>query len=176
MASTTIDLEDLARRIQLLEDQEAIRDLGNAYHALGCERDSKAMAELFTEDAQVDYGEWGLCKGRAEIEHMIWKAIADDAWVPYTKQFIQNFRLVVNPDGKTGTGRRYLFSTVVCQGRSTVCNARFDDEYVKRDGTWLFQTTKVEVYFWTPLEDGWADAVAVGGRLEEARERMHADH
>jgi hypothetical protein len=176
MGDSTIDIEALARRVQLLEDQEAIRDLGHAYHALGCERDYKAMTRLFTEDAEVDYGQWGVCRGHDEIEKMIWKAIADDDWVPYTKQFIQNFRYVVNPDGKTGTGRRYLFSTVVCEGRSTVCNARFDDEYVKRDGKWYFLTTKVEVYFWTPLAEGWADAVKVGGGLEAARERMHADH
>lgn len=174
MGDTMIDLEGLARRVQLLEDQEAIRDLGNAYHALGCERDYKAMAELFAEDAVVDYGQWGVCRGRAEIEKMIWAAIADDDWVPYTKQFLQNFRYVVNPDGATGTGRRYLFSTVVWKGKSTVCNARFDDEYVKRDGKWYFLTTNVEVYFWSPIEDGWADAVAVGGHLEVAEEHMQA--
>jgi hypothetical protein len=174
-SDSTLDIRELARRVQLLEDQEAIQDLGNAYHALGCERDYKAMTELFAPDAVVDYGEWGVCKGHAEIEKMLWKAIADDDWVPFTKQFLQNFRYVVNPDGKTGTGRRYLFSTVVWLGKSTVCTARFDDEYVKRDGRWYFLTTKVEVDFWTPIADGWDNAGSVGGHLSVARDHMHAD-
>ena len=32
-----------------------------------------SMTKLFTEDAEVDYGQWGVCRGHEEIEQMIWK-------------------------------------------------------------------------------------------------------
>ncbi len=167
-----LSLEDLARRVQLLEDQEAVRDLGNAYHALGCERDSKGMAELFAEDAEVDYGQWGLVRGQAAIQEMFWKAIGDDEWVPFTMQFCENHRFELN--GNTGTGRRYIWCCLVHNNESYVCIAHFDDEYVKTGGGWLYQKVKLKVYFWVPLREGWAQAVSVSGHLDEAKSHMQA--
>ena len=172
MADEQLSLESLARRLALLEDQEAIRHLGNAYHALGCERDTEAMAALFTEDAEIDYGQWGgLIKGRPAIQQMFWKAVGDDSWVPFTMQFIQNHRYEL--DGPTGTGRRYIWCCLVHNDESYVCIARFDDEYVKQHGHWYFQKVTGKVYFWVPLREGWAKAVAVADHLQEAESHMH---
>jgi hypothetical protein len=162
---------DLARRVQLLEDQEAIRDLGCAYHALGCERDTDAMAELFAEDAEVDYGQWGLIRGRDAVREMVRKAIADDDWVPFTMQFIQNHRYELTAD--SGTGRRYNWCCLVHNDESYVCIARFDDEYRKTNGRWFFQKVTMKVYFWNPLREGWAEAVKDVGHLAEAQSHMN---
>lgn len=170
MTDGELSLEGLARRVRQLEDQEAIRDLGNAYHALGCERDSKAMAELFADDAEVDYGQWGLIRGRDAIREMFWKAVGDDEWVPFTMQFLQNHRYDLNDSA--GTGRRYIWCCLVHNNESYVCIARFDDEYSKKNGRWYYQRVKMKVYFWSPLREGWAQAVTVADHLAEAEEHM----
>lgn len=147
-------LEALQMRIQVLEDQEAVRDLRHAYHEGANELKPLEMAELFAEDATLDYGDWGTAEGRAAIGDMFRRSIGSEGVVPFTKQFIHNHRFQL--DGDRGTGRSYLVGTPVYNGESFLFELRFDDEYVKRDGRWYFQSVTARVYFMVPLKEGWA--------------------
>ena len=33
--------------------------------------------------------------------------------------------------------------------------ARYDEEYVRVDGHWMFQHLKLTSHFWTPFDEGW---------------------
>jgi hypothetical protein len=61
----TANLEDLERRIQILEDIEAIRRL-KARYADACDRgyDADTIASPFAEDAVWDAGTFGRYEGR----------------------------------------------------------------------------------------------------------------
>ena len=63
-----MSLEDLERRIKVLEDIEEIKKLKRRYCAL-CDNnyDADALADLFTEDAVWDGGIRGRNDGREEI-------------------------------------------------------------------------------------------------------------
>jgi len=63
-----MNVEDLARRLQVLEDIEAIKKLKVRYCAY-CDNnyDADGIAALFTEDAVWDGGSLGKCEGREAI-------------------------------------------------------------------------------------------------------------
>ena len=63
-----MNLEELERRIQVLEDSEAIKKLKARYCAY-CDNnyDADGIASLFTEDAVWDGGDFGKYEGREAI-------------------------------------------------------------------------------------------------------------
>lgn len=154
----------LEARVALLEDIETIRDLRYAYHEGANELRPMEMAELFAEDAVLDYGEWGTANGRSAIADLFRRSIGSEGVVPFTKQFIHNHRVKV--DGLTGTGRSYLLGTPVYNGTSYIFELRFDDEYVKLNGCWYFQSVKATIYFMVPLLEGWAQDELIKMHLE----------
>jgi hypothetical protein len=64
-----MSLEDLERRIRVLEDIETIKKLKARYCALCDEHfDADGLAVLFTEDAVWDRGALGCYRGRKAIQ------------------------------------------------------------------------------------------------------------
>ena len=37
-------------------------------------------------------------------------------------------------------------------------SARYDEEYVRVDGEWLFKHLTLTSHFWTPFDKGWVEA------------------
>ena len=70
------------------------------------------------------------------------------------RQFIHNHVLKVN--GDRATGYAYLEAKPVYNGESYVVAARYNDEYVKRDGRWRFTKMSLTPFFMVPLKEGWA--------------------
>jgi len=70
------------------------------------------------------------------------------------RQFIHNHVLKVN--GDRATGYAYLEAKPVYNGESYVVAARYNDEYVKRDGRWRFTKMSLRPFFMVPLKEGWA--------------------
>jgi len=72
--------------------------------------------------------------------------------------------MVMNPDievnGDTATGSWYLFQacTYAEDNQAIWGSGRYDEEYVRLDGVWMFKHLKLTWFFWTPFEQGWAKA------------------
>lgn len=64
-------LEDVAARLQALEDREAIRDLIARYGPLADTGAAERLAELWTEDGRYAVGGMTEAKGRAAIAALI---------------------------------------------------------------------------------------------------------
>ena len=62
---------DLAARIAILEDREAIRDLIARYGPLADAGDCAGAAALWTEDGVYEVGGFGSYKGRAAIQALL---------------------------------------------------------------------------------------------------------
>ena len=62
-----MNLEDIAQRVQTLEDVEAIKKLKARYCAGADERDEEKFVGCFTEDAVWDGGNFGHFEGKAAI-------------------------------------------------------------------------------------------------------------
>jgi hypothetical protein len=148
-----MSLEDLEKRIRVLEDIEAIKRLKARYCAY-CDDSYNAdgVAGLFTEDGVWETGV-GRNEGREEIR-------------AFFKQLPQSIsfaiHMVLNPiievDGDTAKGSWYLLCpcTRAETGRAIWQAGRYDDEYVRVDGEWKFKNLKVSHYFFrTPFDEGW---------------------
>ncbi len=145
--------DDLEQRIRKLEDIEEIKQLKHRYCA-ACDDsfDADAIASVFTEDAVWDGGDFGKLNGREEIRGFFQDA---DKRMPFAVHNVLNPIIEVN--GDTAKGTWYLFQTCTfAEGNRAIWGAaRYDDEYVRRDGKWMIHRLKVTSHFWTPFEDGW---------------------
>jgi uncharacterized protein (TIGR02246 family) len=150
----TMDLEALARRVQALEDVEAIKRLKARYAAF-CDAgyDADGIAALFAEDAVWDGGLFGRYEGREAIREFF-RGVSSQ--ITFALHYMTN-PIVEVVDGETATGRWYLFQACTfADGNQAIWGgARYDEEYVKRDGEWLFKRLQLISSFWTPYDAGW---------------------
>jgi uncharacterized protein (TIGR02246 family) len=96
-------LDQLTRRLQRLEDQDAIWRLFMTYRDHLDQRDFESYASLFTDDA-VWIGNLGKCVGPEQIEDMLAKTLE-----VFTSDHQRAHHLVLNPvidvDGDSATAR-----------------------------------------------------------------------
>lgn len=147
-------IETLAKRIQILEDIESIKDL-KALYAEICDDNynPKRMADLFTEDAIWDGGKhFGIYHGRDAIVKYF-AGISDK--IVFARHYFVQPRLKV--DGSdAASGRWYMWMVATFAGNKAVFFAGIEDEvYQKVNGKWLFKELKLHSDFITPYEEGW---------------------
>lgn len=148
-----MSLEDLEKRLKVLEDIEEIKRLKARYCAY-CDDNYNAdgIASLFTEDAVWDGGMRGKAEGREGIRSFFIRA-------PQRLSFAVH--MVLNPiievDGDMAKGTWYLFQPCTyAEGDQAVWgSARYDEEYIRINGEWKFKSLKLTSYFWTPFDQGW---------------------
>jgi ketosteroid isomerase-like protein len=156
----TTNTSDLERRIQRLEDIEAIKKL-KARYADACDRnyDVDTLASLFAEDAIWDGGLFGVHNGREEIR-AFFQGVSSD--ITFAMHYMMN--PIIDVDGDEATGEWYLFQTCTFNGDQAIFGAaRYDEQYRRIDGQWLFWRLKLTSFFWTPFEEGWVKRPFVQG-------------
>lgn len=146
-----MSLEELEKRIRVLEDTGAIKRLKSRYAQIIDGASPEEVGKLVTENAVFDYGQLGALKGR--------KAISD-----YFKKYpeIRSFRVhyFSQPDitieGEKACGRWYMW--VPCStgdGRAIWSSGYEDEKYERVNGEWLIAELKLISIFRTPYEEGW---------------------
>ena len=161
-------LQVLEKRMQALEDLEAIKKLKARYGELADERQwakgkedfefiASEIVKLFTEDGVWDGGEaFGICKGRKEI----YEYFRRPAW-KLGLHYLMNPQITIE-DNKAH-GRWYLLLPGTMKDNTAVWMAGFeDDEYLKMNGQWLKSHMKLTLLFLTPYEQGWAKKRMIG--------------
>ncbi len=144
-------IEELAGRIQRLEDIEAIKQL-KARYARACDDNYNAgeLASLFTEDAVWDGRPlFGVYRGRQAIYEHFKKA-----------SLIFAVHYFTSPDitvaGDKAQARWCLWQAATTRDNTPVWLSAFeDDDYVRVDGHWLQSRMKLTVNFFTPYDEGW---------------------
>lgn len=151
------DLPSLAQRVQRLEDIEAIRTLKNLYHLYINDCHFTKIGELFTEDAIVDMGymhpSTEPCRGGSAIAE--WYAtLTGTVGLSQLKQFTHNHTIEIDGDNASGWS---LLEARYGQGTESYnVAAKYEEDYRKVDGRWLFQAVRLKIYFTVPMELGWA--------------------
>jgi ketosteroid isomerase-like protein len=144
---------DLERRVQTLEDIEAIKRLKHRY-ADACDRgyDADTLVPLFAEDAVWDGGLFGRYEGREAIRAFFQGVSAD---IVFAMHYMMN--PIIEVDGDRARGAWYLFqtSTFAAGNRPIWGAARYDEEYVREPDGWKFQRLQLVSSFWTPYDEGW---------------------
>jgi hypothetical protein len=154
-------IQQLEAKVQELYDREAIRDLRYRYHEYVNEAQFSAIPDLFTEDGVLDFAHLGKAHGRAEIAKFFGAlndkpdaGKADRPRITWVKQFIHNH--TIHLIGDHGDGFAYLEAKPIYNGEAFLVAARYDDEYVRRNGEWKFSKMSLVPYFMVPLKEGWA--------------------
>ena len=153
-ADTTARLERLERRLQTLEDAEAIRNLKARYAALCDDHyNPDGIAALFTDDAIWDSPGLGRFEGREAIRAFFQRA---SAIFSFAIHYSLNGHIEI--DGDTAQARWYLFMPcTLAEGDRALWRAGIDHEqYARVGGVWMFRNKRSEPLMNTPFETGWA--------------------
>jgi uncharacterized protein (TIGR02246 family) len=149
-------IERLERRLQVLEDAEAIRNLKARYAAL-CDQqyDADRIAMLFTEDALWDSPGLGRFEGREAIRNFFRGA---SEIFSFAIHYSLNGQIDV--EGDTARARWYLFMPcTIASGNRAMWRASIDHEtYARVNGTWMFLRKRSEPLMNVPFETGWGEA------------------
>jgi len=158
---TTLEdkVKELEAKVAELYDREEIRDLRYRYHECINEAQMAEIPDLFTEDGELDFGHLGKASGREQIKAFFSglgraRSASDSRGLYRVRQFIHNHVLKVS--GDRATGYAYLEAKPVYNGESYVVAARYNDEYLKREGRWRFSKMSLTPFFMVPLKEGWA--------------------
>ena len=157
-------IEELARRVQALEDVESIRRLKARYAELVDSRYAKgapkpddqiapiatAIAALFTTDAVWDGDALGVCTGRDAIRERM-----ATPTLHFSRHYFVNPDIAV--DGDRARGRWELLAPCTSRDDQPMWMAGVEDDLYERvDGTWLHTRMQLAVHFFAPHERGWA--------------------
>ena len=149
-----MSLEELEKRVRVLEDTEAIRNL-KARYAAYCDDsyDADNIADLFTEDAIWESEGIGRFEGREAIREFF-----RGASKIYTFAIHYSLNPHIEVNGHTARARWYLFMPcIVAEGNKAMWRAGIDnEEYVCMNGEWKFTRKTATRLFSTPFEEGWA--------------------
>lgn len=147
----TTDIAALEARLRRLEDIEEIRRLRMRYHDFINQQKFDQIAQLFTDDASLDFGYVAQAKGMAEIHELFVRMPSNLSMI---KQFIHNH--IVDVDGDVATGTSYLDARYAQDGESVMVASRFLETYKRLADGWKISTFQVEIYFSVPINKGWA--------------------
>ncbi|NPC57864.1 nuclear transport factor 2 family protein [Caenimonas soli] len=142
----------LKAQVERFDSIEAIRSLRARYHELVNEDAGPRLYELFAPDAAIVYGGRPEVRGRENI-----RAFFASFPVQSARQFIHNH--VVDVEGNHGTGFSYLDGRPVRDGKSYYVVGRFDDEYIRIDGQWMFQRVVLSVHYMIEAAERWDDLI-----------------
>ena len=144
---------ELADKIQRLEDIEAIRNLKARYCAF-CDDgyDPDGIASLFVEDGVWEGGVHvqGKYEGREAIRSYFSNT---SSRITFAVHSVLNPIIEIN--GNTAHASWYLFQPCTESGEAYWGSGVYQDDYVKVNGECFFKHLKVTFNFWTPFEQGW---------------------
>lgn len=131
-------LDELGKRVQVLEDIEEIKKLHTNYIYWLCKLQWDNMLDCFAEDATLELMDQGVRKGKQEISEVFHNVLAKMIKLN-DGHFVGQPVISVNGDKAKGYWILYLFfsepSVRWMQGRQ-------ECEYVKVDGKWKFSSVK----------------------------------
>jgi hypothetical protein len=146
------ELESLTRRVEQLESRVAIAELVSGY-AIACdEHDIERLGTQFAEDAVLDSpSKLLMASGRAEILAMYVRLFKiRGPGYHWTHDHFVNFD-PTNPDRATGL---VLSHAETCPNHEVSLSAmRYEDEYCKMDGRWVFQKRILKFLYYVPAKD-----------------------
>ena len=143
--------------VQELWDREKIKELTYNYGLAIEAQDADRLVSLFTENAAVDFSSLG----RGVIQgHETMKEFYAATWPLNVKPFFTNH--MIHIDGDRASGWCSLENRGTRGTDSMIGAGRLHDKYEKIDGEWKFTARRVEMFYFVPLAEGWANTAGPG--------------
>ena len=153
--------EVLAKRIQVLEDIEAIKKLKARYCAV-CDNDHNPdeVVKLFAPDGIWEGAGVGVNKGHAAIR-ALFEGFRQR--ISYSQHNVMN--PIIEVDGDRAKGTWYFLGPFTFRkgNRAMWLGARYEEDYVRIGGEWKFQHLRAISRMAAPYETGWASKDPSGG-------------
>jgi uncharacterized protein (TIGR02246 family) len=142
-------LEELDKRLQRLEDREAIRELVARYGQVVDDRDVEGVQALFTEDAvfRTRGGEMHAVGLAAVMENFRSRFQAMTASGHFVHDHIISFA-----GDSAARGFVTSHAELVRGGKSFVVAMRYHDHYRRSEGRWKFSEREVSFFYYLPAE------------------------
>jgi len=133
-----MNLEDLAKRVQAIENLEEIKKLHQKYIDLMDNLKYKEVLDLFTEDASVEVRNWGVLKGKEGLTDIYINKLGK-------RTARSEGHFVIEPDitieGNTAKGT-WLVYMLFSKPAGEWVQGRNEAEYIKVDGKWKIKSMK----------------------------------
>jgi hypothetical protein len=151
--------DELGKKVELLEAVEEIKTLKASYCYLAdaaYQNPSKwnELTDHFCDDGWVDFGEHGRFEGKEAVRRFFTQTAHN--FVSYAAHMVSN--PIITVAGTTAHGSWYLHCP--CTDRSTGAalwiNGRYEDEFVRQDGKWMWMSITFISRFAAPFDTGWA--------------------
>ena len=145
---------DLEKRITVLEDIEAIKQLKARYCAV-CDDDHNPdkITTLFVEDGIWEGGDFGKAQGHAAIRKLF---EGFRKLISFSQHNVMN--PIIEVDGNRAKGVWYLLGPFTFRkdngARWIAC--KYEDDYVKVNGEWKYQHLRAIIRVQAEYEKGWA--------------------
>ena len=132
---------DLAARLQVLEDREAIRELLIEYGRTLDERDFEAFSKLFSSNGGEWNGGMGVARGPAEIREMMENTIGRNTLGINAPNFhiFNNETIEVDGDTATAVSKWSFIVQGDDQRPQWVYLGHYHDKLVRENGIWKFR-------------------------------------
>jgi ketosteroid isomerase-like protein len=114
-----------------MSDRDEIVELTVRYATAIDSRQYSLLTTVFTDDAQVDYGEIGQWTGGAEVAEFM-----DAAHVGATHTMHRMTNQAVDIDGDTATVRTYVDALILFEGGGANPVGYYDDHVIHTDDGW----------------------------------------
>jgi hypothetical protein len=129
---------ELEKRVEVLEDIEAIKKMHVSYIYLLCDLQWDRMLGCFAEDATLELLGQGVVKGKQEISAVFHNVLAERV-TRKDGHFVGQPVITVEGDKAQGRWIMYLF---FAEPEVRWLQGRQDCEYVRVNGEWKFKTMK----------------------------------
>ena len=150
---------DLEKKIQMLEDREAIKELRATYCYLvdeGCNNNDRSkleelMAKYFSKDATAEFQPLGKFDTYEEVHNFYTKTVPD--LLSFCVHMVHN--PVIKIDGNNATGEWYFDVPAIYRqtNKSVWIMGKYEEKYIKEDGVWKFLFVKANFYYFAPYTD-----------------------
>lgn len=151
---------ELAARIQRLNDEAEVARLQNAYGYYVDRRMWDDVADLFAPDGTLEAAEGPRLTGRAAIRAQLEKVAPANLQPGELNDHLQLDPVVtVDPGGATAHVRGVDFGMVGREGGGAYWTfALFENDFVKRGGTWMVRAMRLYPRAKTDFYQGWAES------------------
>ena len=169
LTRTARSLAALLHRAELIEDANDIKRLQRAYGYYVDDGQWDEVADLFADEAEIEFGLDGIYVGREHIREYYYAAAGgQDGRAPgQINEHMQLMPVVsVAADGQSAKARwRELIMAGRLGGYAAWGEGPFENEYVQEDGRWKFSRVFWHQAVVAPYEGGWqSQADTTGGK------------
>jgi hypothetical protein len=152
--------ETIEKRIQILEDIEAIKKLKATYRYLadaGIAGEPAKYDELvnhFVDDVSLEFVGFGVYRGK-EAAKLFFRETVHQLW-SYAAHMVVNPIIHVDEGGAAGTWLVHVACTSRKSNRAVWVQGKYEEKFLKIKDTWKWKSIKFYPDFYTPFDKGWA--------------------